>query len=310
MGIGKFNNQDIANWTSRALFKRRANDGNDEVFSSLLRQMEHMAMSVLKWDGLPNLKMSRDIEFLCYTECQCCISDFKGIPTVCKCSLSKANIYGEPVEVQVHYPDGSNRHQPVWFGPESGADSAILIQDTQVPGFGRIMSVAMWADRFTDAQTTIDTQIVNQRTPLIVTGGDRNQLAKANRIVVELVNGVKCIAVEDGVVNQIKAMDLNAPWNVPDLVQLQNVYQKRMLAASGIDSSAWRKAERLIVDEQESDDESLALTIQDMLNARLIAAEAMKEKYGWNAIPSVISPVRVKSETDTDDGESHVADTV
>ena len=76
-----------------------------------------------------------------------------------------------------------------------------------------------------------------------------------------------------------------------------------MLAGSGIDATAWRKAERLVVDEQEADDESLALTLQDMLNARLIAAEHMKQKYGWDVTPRVITPVRVKSETDTDDGE-------
>ena len=149
---------------------------------------------------------------------------------------------------------------------------------------------------------------VNQRTPLIISGADRNQLSKANRIVVDLVNGVKCMAVDDGVVNQIKALDLKAPWNIPDLVQLQNTYTKRMLAGSGIDATAWRKAERLVVDEQEADDESLALTLQDMLNARLIAAQHMLEKYGWEVEPRVITPVRVKSETDTDDGEQPAGD--
>ena len=42
--------------------------------------------------------------------------------------------------------------------------------------------------------------------------------------------------------------------------------------------------------------------LQDMLNARLIAAEHMKQKYGWVAEPRIITPVRIKSETDTDDG--------
>lgn len=263
-----------------------------------------MAISIIEWPGLPDLKMGRDIEYITYTNRMSCIADFRGIPTVCKAATSRANMYGEPVEVQINFPDGSVANRPVWMGPESPGDAVVIINDTQVPGFGRIDTVAMWADRYTDAQTTIDTQIVNQRTPLIISGADRNQLDKSRRIVVELVNGVKCMAVDDGVVNQIKALDLKAPWNVPDLVQLQATYTKRMLAGSGIDSTSWRKAERLVVDEQEADDESLALTLQDMLNARLIAAQHMNEKYGWNVEPRVITPVRIKSETDTDDGEA------
>ena len=251
---------------------RRNEDGNGDVFRCQLRQVEHMAISIIEWPGLPDLKMGRDIEYITYTNRMACIADFKGVPTVCKAATSRANMYGEPVEVQIHFPDGSVKNRPVWMGPESSGDAVVIINDTQVPGFGRIDTVAMWADRFTDAQTTIDTQIVNQRTPLIISGADRNQLDKSKRIVVELVNGVQCMAVDDGVVNQIKALDLNAPWNVPDLVQLQATYTKRMLAGSGIDATSWRKAERLVVDEQEADDESLALTLQDMLNARLIAA--------------------------------------
>ena len=285
---------------------RRNQDGNGDVFRVQLRQVEHMAISIIEWPGLPDLKMARDIEYIAYTNRMACLDDYKGTVTVCKAALSKANMYGEPVEVQVHYPDGSVRNRPVWMGPGDG-DAVVIINDTQVPGFGRIDTVALWADRFTDAQTTIDTQIVNQRTPLMISGADRNQLDKASRIVVELVNGVKCMAVDDGVVNTIKALDLKAPWNVPDMVQLQNVYTKRMLAGTGVDASAWRKAERLIVDEQESDDESLALTLQDMLNSRLIAAEHMKQKYGWDVKPQVITPVRVKSETDTDDGAAGAA---
>ena len=287
---------------------RRNEDGNGDVFRCQLRQMEHMAISIIEWPGLPDLKMGRDIEYITYTNRMSCIADFKGVPTVCKAATSRANMYGEPVEVQINFPDGSVANRPVWMDPESPGDAVVLINDTQVPGFGRIDTVAMWADRYTDTQTTIDTQIVNQRTPLIISGGDRNQLDKSRRIVVELVNGVKCMAVDDGVVNQIKALDLKAPWNVPDLVQLQATYVKRMLAGSGIDATSWRKAERLVVDEQEADDESLALTLQDMLNARMIAAQHMNEKYGWNVEPRVITPVRIKSETDTDDGEQPAGD--
>lgn len=283
---------------------RRADDGNEAVFHGQLRSVEHMAISIVGWEGLPTPKMSRDIEYLTYNERCSCIDIFKGVPTACKVTAAKSNMYGEPVTVSVFRPDGSTRDAPVYMGPESPEDAVVLIQDTQVFGFGRKDLVSMWADRFTDAQTTMDVQVVNQRTPLIVTGVDRASLEKSLRITTDLVTGVKVIAVEEGVINAIKPLDLKAPWTVPDMVQLQNVYTKRMLAACGIDATSWRKAERLIVDEQESDDESLALVLQDMLNARRIAAEHLKEKYGWNVSVDVIKPVRIKSETDTDDGET------
>lgn len=278
---------------------RRNSDGNGDVFRAMLRSVEHVAISIVEWPGLPDRDMAREIEYLAYTERMCGIDEFEKVPTVVKCSITKTNMYGEPVEVLVKYPDGSTRNRPVYPADPEGV---VMIYDTQVPGFGRADLVALWADRYTDVQTTIDTQIVNQRTPLIVTGADKNQLQKSSRVVVDLVNGVKCLAVEDGVVNAIKALDLNSPWQVPDMVQLQHEYVKRMYSATGCDSQAWGKRERMIVDEQESDDESLAAIIQDMLNPRLIAADCMKEKYGWNVTAQIITPVRIKSETDTDDG--------
>lgn len=280
---------------------RRNDDGNDMVFRAQLRSVEHMAISVFAWDGLPVATMSRDIEYFAYRDRLCCVDTFMGVPTVCKCMQSDVNMYGLPTRVAVIYPDGSTADKPVWMGTGDD-DGVVIIPDTQVFGFGRVDLVAMWADRFTDAQTTIDTQIVNQRTPIIMAGVTKAVIEKAVRAVVDIASGVKAIALEEEVLNTIKPLDLKSPWNVPDLVQWQNVCTKRMLAACGIDASAWRKAERLIVDEQESDDESLALTIQDCLNARRIAAEQLNAKYGWSVSVDVIDPVRVKSETDTDNG--------
>lgn len=274
---------------------KRNNDGNNDVYRALLRRVEHMAISIIEWEGVPYKKMSRDIEYITYTNRIAAIDDYRGVPTVCPCWATSVNMYGEPVRVSVFLPDGGVRDRSV--------EDVVVIQDTQVPGYGRIDTVALWADRYTDAQTTIDTQVATQRTPIIMSGSDRNTLDKSRRMVVDLVDGVKAMALEEGVVGSIQALDLHAPWNVPDLVQWQQTCYKRMLEGIGVDASAWRKAERLVVDEQEADDESLALILQDMLDARLIAAERMAEVHGWTVTPKVITPVRVKSETDTDDGE-------
>lgn len=281
---------------------RRNNDGNGDVFRAMMRMVEHVAISIIEWDGMPTAEMSRDLEYLLYTERMAGIDDFKGVPTVVKVATAGINMYGIPIVVNVTYPDGTTARRPVYGYGRDGDTGVVVIYDTQVPGFGRVDLVAMWADRYTDVQTTIDTQIVNQRTPLIAAGADKNALSKAERVVIDLVNGVKCIAVEDGVVSSIRPLDLKAPWNVPDMVQLQHEYLKRMYAATACDSASWGKKERLIVDEQESNDESLAAFMQDLMAARMIGADRINEKYGWGVTVQVITPVRIKSETDTDDG--------
>lgn len=286
----------------------RANDGNNSVFRWCLLQVQQMAVSVVTWDGLPNKQMSRDIEFFAYTNRQACICDWHGVPTVCKCATVEVNMLGEPVAVLVTFPDGGDSVRRIWNQENARDEDVILIRDLSVQDFGRVDSVALWADRYTDGQTTIDTQVVTQRTPILISGADRNRLDKAGRITVDLATGVKAIAVDDGVVNSVSVLDLNAPWQVPDIVQWQNVCWKRMLSAIGVDAGDWQKSERLVVDEQEGNDESLALILQCMLDSRMIAAEQMTAKYGWPADPHVITPVRVKSETDTDDGEGGETD--
>ena len=121
-----------------------------------------------------------------------------------------------------------------------------------------------------------------------------------------LVNGVKLMAVDSGTIDNIKIWDLNPPYNVESLIQVQQEYLKRASESIGIDSlESFGKKERMIKDEVESNDERLSLVLQDSLNSRKRGIIELKQKFGIDWTVDVLTPVRIVSETDTGNGEEN-----
>lgn len=271
------------------------------IFLNFLSRFEHEAISIYEWGKIPNYIKQRDIEYILYIHRQVTIKKDKfGIYHVLQSFNSRYNMYGEPTEITIRYPDGTTEIKNVLD------DDIVTIYDTSVYDSGRIDFITLWGEKYASLQTTIDTQIINQRTPFIVSGSTPKEVDNAVKSVVNLVNGVKLMVVDSGTIDNIKIWNLNPPFNVESLIQTQQEYFKRASELVGIDSlESFGKKERMIKDEVESNDEHLSLIIQDSLNARKRGIIELKEKFGVDWTVDVLKPTRIVSETDTGNGEDN-----
>ena len=121
-------------------------------------------------------------------------------------------------------------------------------------------------------------------------------------------------AMDDMLLYRLRAMSPEALAGLPDVGEgLEHRLHRLCREASGREAllealkcKRYTRARlsRLLTHALLGLDRQLAEAIQMPRYARLIAAQHMKEKYGWDVEPRVITPVRIKSETDTDDGEA------
>lgn len=285
------------NWSYRDAYKRRVPDGNEKLYINMLNRYKKMAISTFKWDS-PESGLTDNLEKLLYDDYQAIIYDFPEYGLMCvKAMFSTYDIYGEPLTVTPIMPDKSE-YKPI------SAEDCIIITDSQIYGSGRADDVAYWTDKYVDIQTTIDMQNINQRTPMLMLAGNQKDVEKLRSIVLDTMTGAKALVIEPNLKDMIVPLNFNAPFNVETLITIQKHYENKILESMGIDSmQAFGKKERLIVDEQESNDESLSAIIQDGLTARRKACKKAMELYGLDLRVDVFTPTRIVSDVDDGTGE-------
>lgn len=129
-------------------------------------------------------------------------------------------------------------------------------------------------DELADVNETIRQQVWNQKTPLMAITGTTPAKEKIKNAIVKIADNNKVLFLDKDIMDDVKALDLNAPFNVVELQQHKKAIENEMLDWLGIDyQDAMPKKERMIVDEQEANDESLNYILADQLNERLRAID-------------------------------------
>ena len=145
-------------------------------------------------------------------------------------------------------------------------------------------AIILYCVKLKDIQLAKDQQIWNQRAPAMAIAGDRLDALRKRISVEKFSDDIRMMLIEDGVIENVKALDLGSLFNVDRLDDAQIVYENRILARLGLDNSKEKK-ERLIVDEQEANDETIGATFNDFLRRR----EKLANAVGW-----VVRPIDIE----------------
>ena len=136
-----------------------------------------------------------------------------------------------------------------------------------------------WIDEIAETNETIKMQVFNQRTPLLAIAKNPKQAKKLNSFITDLVKGVRAFVVNTDVTEDLKALNIESPFNVSDLQAVLKTKESEMLEFLGIDSqSQFQKKERLITDEQEANNQILSYLMNDRYESRVKGIEELKTK--------------------------------
>ena len=261
------------------------------TINSIMSYVERMALGRIEWQGIDGngIAFSRKVEEYLFYNKRCAIVDTNEVGlAVVKLIARGVNINGEPAGYDILTANGVKltpvlpRIAPNAVG-QIGYDNAIILTDSQLYGRGCIDGVWHWVEKFADAQITADQQMINQRAPLLGLTKKPGQEQFARVAMIDISTGLNGLVIDEEMGETIKALNLESQFNIDRINSMQHEYLGRALNSLGIDSmQAFGKKERMIVDEVESNDESLAMILSDCLMARQkpLINNPTAEKYG------------------------------
>lgn len=157
-------------------------------------------------------------------------------------------------------------------------DDIVVIYD--IPNRMFVSNIcSFWVNEIADINETIKTQVFNQKAPLIVVAKNPREKDKLKNAIVDIANNVKALVLDTDIRQDAKALNIESPFNIADLQAYLKTKESEMLEYLGIDSqSSFQKKERLITDEQESNNQTLSYLIADRYESRLKGCEKLREK--------------------------------
>lgn len=261
----------------RPKLKKYKNTTVKPTIHAVMSELERIALGRFEWNGIDGngIALSRKIEEYLFYFRRCAIVDTNeaGL-VVTKVVPIGINIYGEPAGYNIITSNGvqlTPKYSRDYEGAigQIGNDNAIILTDSQLIGRGCIDGLWHWVELYADAQITLNQQMVNQRSPIFALSRNRNDEQFARVQILDVASGLNALIVDSDYGEQLKALNLDSQFNVDKINAMQHEYLSRALNSLGVDSmQAFGKKERMIVDEVESNDESLAMILSDCMKAR------------------------------------------
>ena len=122
-------------------------------------------------------------------------------------------------------------------------------------------------------------QTMLQKTPILAVCDNPKDVNFIKKAVVDYLNNVKVIFTGKDLRTDVKSMKIDAPFNVADLQALLKCKESEIMEYLGIDYlSGFQKKERLITDEQESNNQVLTYLFNDRYEARKKGIEELNKK--------------------------------
>lgn len=289
---------------SKPRLKKYKNSTVIPTINSIMSYLERIAIGRFKWNGVDGngIAISRKIEEYLFYNKRCAIVETNEVGlAVVKVIPIGVNIYGEPAGYDIMTCNGvqlTPKYPRLYDKAEGqiGNDNAIILTDSQLIWRGCIDGLWHWVEMFADAQISLNQQMINQRAPLLGVTKHRSEEQFARVEMIDVASGLNGLIIDAEYGENVKALSLDGPFNVDRINSVQHEYLARALNSLGVDSmQAFGKKERMIVDEVESNDESLALILSDCLKARNdpLIGNPTAEKYGISC--ELVKPYRVST---------------
>ena len=275
---------------------------NSETYFNYLDRFKKVALSIFEWVNLPKSMNARFLELSLYYDGIATLfkdEEYGFINTRCT-NNGYINIYGLPNKLHCYSYD-LHRDKILYTGLREDienlqATNAILVENNwdNVP---TEPTLALFAQRLALAERASDTNVEAMRTPVMILVGENQRLTMENlygqyRGNRPFIFGDKQ-QMQD--MDSIKAIDTKAPVVFDKLQNYKKEIWNEALTFLGINNVMIEKAERLITDEANSNNELINLNLQASLAPRKEACKQFNELFGLTGTDKEID-VRVRSD--------------
>lgn len=258
-----------------------------------------IALSRFEWEGLPSSMDQRYLEWCLFMFGQAALlkTPEYGYINTKAVAAGELNIYGLPTEINCYSFNGFSETRKVYTGILKNAkgetvnkdtDEAILVLNNYLR-VGNFETLNMFAARLADAQRSVDTNVRNQKFPLMILT-DENQLLSMKNVYRQvdgnqpvIYGSNKALSLDD-----VKVLKTDAPYVADKLMQYKMKIWNEALLYLGI-QVVDEKKERLVEAETAQNNEVTNMNLQSALVPRQQAAEQFNEKFGTHVSVKVRS---------------------
>lgn len=251
---------------------------NNKTYIDYLDRLKLLAISLFKWKGLDDIAgfgASRFLEMSLYENGRACfLKDEKLGYLALKVNPSdKLNVYNLPEKVMA-WSIGYNRTLPF--------DNVVYIMNNELE-LPTSRTLSLFAYRLYETERTIDTNLIAQKTPILIEGDTKTILTLKNVYMqysgnTPFIFGNKQFDIS----NKLNVLKTDAPYLVDKLELHKHEIWNEALTYLGIDNANTDKKERLITDEVESNNDLISYYLNCFYKTRKQACDLINERYDLN----------------------------
>lgn len=251
---------------------------NNQIYIDYLDRLKLIATSLFTWEGLDDIAgtgASRFLELVLYENGRAMFTKDKELGYVVLKVLpdDKFNIYMLPTKVQGFSFE---------FNKDYDFDDIVYIMNNNLckPTFE---TLRLMAYRLYEVETTIETNLIAQKTPVLIEGDTKTILTLKNVYMqysgnIPFIFGSKKFDIN----NKLNVLRTDAPYLLDKLALHKHEVWDEMLTFLGINNANTDKKERLITDEVNSNNELINYYLNCFYKPRKMACDELNKKYGLN----------------------------
>lgn len=252
---------------------------NNATFTDYYLRLSMLALEAHRWNGLPNSMKEKWIEKFELDEGECVVyDDFNlGLIVTKFTADNRTNDYDDYTVVR---PVGTNIDSSRKL--KVGEDCVIIRNNSM--GLPTSYFIKQFAMRLSEVTRAIDINVNAQKTPLLMTGTDKQQATLKQ--VYAKYDGNEPVIYADKSLNLnpdvLRVISTEAPVVFPQLQDQKQSIWNECLTFLGINNANTDKRERLITDEVKANDVHIDMSAECFLQSRKEAAAEINRIFGTN----------------------------
>lgn len=249
---------------------------NNQTYIDYLDRLRLIATSLFTWEKLDEyagIGASRFLEQSLYDNGRACFVQDKELGYLAlKVNPSdKLNVYNLPIRVMAW---------SIGYNKEYDFNDIVYIMNNELQ-LPTSKSIQLFAYRLYETERTIDTNLIAQKTPVLIEGDTKTILTLKNVYMqysgnTPFIFGNKQFDIS----NKLNVLKTDAPYLIDKLELHKHEIWNEALTYLGIDNANTDKKERLITDEVESNNELINYYLNCFYKTRKKACDDINEKFG------------------------------
>ena len=270
---------------------------NDRTYQHYYNRLTELAISMFEWTGLPDSVDPRFLELTLFSDGMAVffkddvMDKYLALQTMIGGNL---DVYRIPITRTAFAQNG--------YQMKLDPSNSVIIFNNMLHT-NSILDVQEMSKRLYEIQRTIDVNVIQQKTPKIITCTENQRLVMKNLYAQYMGNEPFIFGDKNLDLSGIKTLDTTSPYVADKLYELKTLYWNEALTYLGISNVNTVKKERMITDEVQRNLGGTIASRYSRLFMRQQACEQINEMFGLNISVDYREDMQVLDTYDADVGK-------